>query len=205
MLTFDLCVQRLESRLSHLQSAIDEYNKAKNDFAVKATEDEMRLLRFQRKLDDEKGAGLLGLSLQGTMEALMSLGLHKQAEQLYRDFKVPDKRYWWLKLKSLAEKEQWEELEKFSKSKKSPIGYLAFVEICMKNNNRYEAKKYVCKVTPEQKVKAHLAVGDLEGAADTAIERRNESELGAVLSRCSASDHLLVDRLNRARVNSSKK
>lgn len=33
-------------------------------------------------------------------------------------------RYWWLKLKSLAEKEQWEELEKFSKSKKSPIGYL---------------------------------------------------------------------------------
>uniref|UniRef100_A0A1A8H968 Vacuolar protein sorting-associated protein 16 homolog n=2 Tax=Nothobranchius korthausae TaxID=1143690 RepID=A0A1A8H968_9TELE len=197
--------KRLESRLSHLQSAIDEYNKAKNDFAVKATEDEMRLLRFQRKLDDEKGAGLLGLSLQGTMEALMSLGLHKQAEQLYRDFKVPDKRYWWLKLKSLAEKEEWEELEKFSKSKKSPIGYLAFVEICMKNNNRYEAKKYVCKVTPEQKVKAHLAVGDLEGAADTAIERRNESELGAVLSRCSASDHLLVDRLNRARVNSSKK
>lgn len=33
-------------------------------------------------------------------------------------------RYWWLKLKSLAEKEEWEELEKFSKSKKSPIGYL---------------------------------------------------------------------------------
>lgn len=29
-----------------------------------------------------------------------------------------------MKLKSLAEKEEWEELEKFSKSKKSPIGYL---------------------------------------------------------------------------------
>ena len=33
-------------------------------------------------------------------------------------------RYWWLKLKTLAEKEEWEELEKFSKYKKSPIGYL---------------------------------------------------------------------------------
>lgn len=33
-------------------------------------------------------------------------------------------RYWWLKLKSLAEKEEWDELEKFSKTKKSPIGYL---------------------------------------------------------------------------------
>uniref|UniRef100_A0A3B5MII7 Vacuolar protein sorting-associated protein 16 homolog n=1 Tax=Xiphophorus couchianus TaxID=32473 RepID=A0A3B5MII7_9TELE len=197
--------KRLEGRLAQLQSAVDEYNKAKNDFAAKATEEEMRLLRFQRKLDDEKGAGLLGLSLQATMEALMSLGLHKQAEQLYRDFRVPDKRYWWLKLTSLAEKEQWEELEKFSKSKKSPIGYLAFVEVCMKNNNRHEAKKYVSKVTPEQKVKAHLAVGDLEGAADAAIERRNESEMGAVLSRCSASDRLLMDKLNRARVATAKK
>uniref|UniRef100_A0A3P8SG96 Vacuolar protein sorting-associated protein 16 homolog n=1 Tax=Amphiprion percula TaxID=161767 RepID=A0A3P8SG96_AMPPE len=166
--------KRLESRLSLLQSAVDEYNKAKNEFAAKATEDEMRLLRFQRKLDDEKGAGLLGL-------------------------------YWWLKLKSLAEKEEWEELEKFSKSKKSPIGYLAFVEVCMKCNNKYEAKKYVSKVTPEQKVKAHLAVSDLEGAADAAIERRNEAEMGAVLSRCSASDRLVIDRLNRARAGAAKK
>ncbi|KAF0046362.1 hypothetical protein F2P81_002891 [Scophthalmus maximus] len=187
------------------KSAIDEYNKAKNEFSAKMTEDEMRLLRFQRKLDDEKGAGLLGLSLQATMEALLSLGLHKQTEQLYRDFRVPDKRYWWLKLMSLAEKEEWEELEKFSKSKKSPIGYLAFVDVCMKSNNKYEAKKYVSKVTPEQKVKAHLAVSDLEGAADAAIERKNDAEMGAILSRCSASDRLLIDRLNRARAAAAKK
>uniref|UniRef100_A0A8C9XZZ6 Vacuolar protein sorting-associated protein 16 homolog n=1 Tax=Sander lucioperca TaxID=283035 RepID=A0A8C9XZZ6_SANLU len=197
--------KRLESRLSLLQTAVDEYNKAKNEFSAKATEEEMRLLRFQRKLDDEKGAGLLGLSLQATMEALLALGLHKQAEQLYRDFRVPDKRFWWLKLKSLAEKEEWEELEKFSKSKKSPIGYLAFVEVCMKSNNKPEAKKYVSKVTPEQRVKAHLAVGDLEGAADAAIERKSDSELAAVLARCPASDRQLLDRLNRAAAAAAKK
>ncbi|CAG01327.1 unnamed protein product [Tetraodon nigroviridis] len=197
--------KRIDIRLSLLQSAVDEYNKAKNDFAAKATEDEMRLLRFQRKLDEEKGAGLLGGSLQATMEALLALGLHKQAEQLFRDFKVPEKRYWWLKLKSLAEKEEWEELEKFSKTKKSPIGYLPFVEVCMKSNNKYEAKKYVSRVTPEQKVRAHLAISDLEGAADAAIERRTESEIGVVLSRCSASDRLLIDRLNRARSSAVKK
>ncbi|XP_058476659.1 vacuolar protein sorting-associated protein 16 homolog isoform X1 [Solea solea] len=197
--------KRLETRLSVLQKAVDEFNKAKNEFAAKATEEEMRLLRFQRKLDDEKGAGLLGLSLQETMEVLLSLGLHKHTEQLYRDFRLPDKRYWWLKLKSLAEKHEWEELEKFSKSKKSPIGYLAFVDVCMKSNNKSEARKYVSKVTPEQKVRAHMVIGDLEGAADAAIERRNDSEMGAVLSRCSASDCLLIDRLNRARVSASKK
>uniref|UniRef100_I3KMA4 Vacuolar protein sorting-associated protein 16 homolog n=1 Tax=Oreochromis niloticus TaxID=8128 RepID=I3KMA4_ORENI len=195
--------KRLEGRLSLLQSAVDEYNKAKNEFAVKATEDEMRLLRFQRKLDDEKGAGLLGLSLQVTMETLLSLGLHKQAEQLYKDFRVPDKRYWWLKLKSLAEKEEWDELEKFSKSKKSPIGYLAFVEVCIKCNNKYEAKKYVSKVTPEHLY--GIITHDLEGAADAAIERRNEAEMGAVLSRCSPSNSLVIERLNRARAAIAKK
>ncbi|KAM9327919.1 vacuolar protein sorting-associated protein 16 homolog [Pholidichthys leucotaenia] len=197
--------KRLEGRLSLLQSAVDEYNKAKNEFAAKVTEDEMKLLRFQRKLDDEKGAGLQGLSLQATMEALLLLGLHKQAEQLYKDFRVPDKRYWWLKLRCLAEKEEWDELEKFSRSKKSPIGYLPFVEVCMKSNNKFEARKYVSKVMLEQKVKAHLTVGDLEGAADAAIERRNDAEMGVVLSRCSASDRLLIDRLNRARAAIAKK
>ena len=32
-------------------------------------------------------------------------------------------RYWWIRIKALAEAREWPELEKFSKSKKSPIGY----------------------------------------------------------------------------------
>lgn len=32
--------------------------------------------------------------------------------------------YWWLKINALATRGDWEEMEKFSKSKKSPIGYL---------------------------------------------------------------------------------
>lgn len=50
-----------------------------------------------------------------------------------------------------------------------------------------------------------LVISDLEGAADVAIERKNESEMGAVLSRCSASDRVLIDRLNRARASTTKK
>nr|XP_029505781.1 vacuolar protein sorting-associated protein 16 homolog [Oncorhynchus nerka] len=97
-------------------------------------------------------------------------------------------------------------MEKFAKSKKSPIGYLPFVEVCVKQHNKYEAKKYVSKVTPEQKVKAHLAIGDLEGAAEAAIERRSEGEISTVLSRCSpTTDRALLERLNRARSTAAKK
>lgn len=33
-----------------------------------------------------------------------------------------------------------------------------FVEVCVKSNNKYEAKKYVPRVAPDQKVRAHLAI-----------------------------------------------
>lgn len=34
-----------------------------------------------------------------------------------------------------------------------------FVEIAVKHHNRYEAKKYAPRVTPEQRVKAFVLVG----------------------------------------------
>lgn len=38
-----------------------------------------------------------------------------------------DCRWWWLKLKALAESKDWDGLEAFAKSKKSPIGYEPFI------------------------------------------------------------------------------
>ena len=32
-------------------------------------------------------------------------------------------RFWWLKLKATVEVKDWDELDRFSKTKKSPIGY----------------------------------------------------------------------------------
>lgn len=166
----------------------------------------MRLLRLQRRLEDELGGQFLDLSLHDTVTTLILGGHNKRAEQLARDFRIPDKRLWWLKLTALADLEDWEELEKFSKSKKSPIGYLPFVEICMKQHNKYEAKKYASRVGPEQKVKALLLIGDVAQAADVAIERRNEAELSLVLSHCTgATDGATADKIQRARAQAQKK
>nr|KAF6424201.1 VPS16 core subunit of CORVET and HOPS complexes [Rousettus aegyptiacus] len=198
--------ERIEGRVAALQTAADAFYKAKNEFAAKATEDQMRLLRLQRRLEDELGAQFLDLSLHDTVTTLILGGHNKRAEQLARDFRIPDKRLWWLKLTALADLEDWEELEKFSKSKKSPIGYLPFVEICMKQHNKYEAKKYASRVGPEQKVKALLLVGDVAQAADIAIERRNEAELSLVLSHCTgATDGATADKIQRARAQAQKK
>ncbi|RMC14609.1 hypothetical protein DUI87_09707 [Hirundo rustica rustica] len=114
--------------------------------------------------------------------------------------------YWWLKINALATRGDWEEMEKFSKSKKSPIGYLPFVEVAVKHHNRYEARKYAPRVPPEQRVKAFVLVGDLEQAAEAAVERRNEAEMSLVLSRCTAgTDGAVAEKLNRARAQLLKK
>ncbi|NWI68566.1 VPS16 protein, partial [Todus mexicanus] len=150
--------KRIEGRVGALQNALDEFYKAKNEFAAKASEDQIKLLRLQRHLQEDFDKPYLDLSLHDTVSNLILDGHHKRAEQLYREFKIPDKRYWWLKISALANRGDWEEMEKFSKSKKSPIGYLPFVEISVKHHNRYEAKKYAPRVTPEQRVKAFVLV-----------------------------------------------
>lgn len=190
----------VEAKVAVLQNAVDEYNKAKNEFAAKATEDQIKLLRFQKRLQENTNETYLEYSLHDTVSMLILRGKCKQAEQLYKDFKIPDKRFWWLKISALAENGDWEELEKFSKSKKSPVGYLPFVEICMKHNNKYEAKKYLSRVVPEQKVKACLLAGELDQAADAAVERKNENELNLVQSKCtSATSSSVIDKINKAR------
>ncbi|KAL0616227.1 Vacuolar protein sorting-associated protein 16-like protein [Plecturocebus cupreus] len=169
--------EQIEGRVAALQTAADAFYKAKNEFVAKATEDRMQLLWLQWSLEDKLEGQFLDLSLHDTITALMLGGHNKHAEQLACDFCTPVKRLWWLKLTALADLEDWEELEKFSKSKKSPIGYLPFVEICMKQHNKYKAKKYASHVGPEQKIKALLLIGDVAHAAAVAIEHLNEAEL----------------------------
>jgi hypothetical protein len=77
---------------------------------------------------------------------------------------------------NLAEQKDWIELEKFSKSKKSPIGYEVklqhvnveninynnvfllqpFVDVCLEHRNEMEAQKYVAKVADDVKVKYYI-------------------------------------------------
>jgi len=86
-------------------------------------EDNIRLLEFQSRLQDQFGAQFLNLSVSDTLYQLVHKGYYKQADQLKKDFAIPDIRFWWTKVQALAASHALKELENFSKSKKSPIGY----------------------------------------------------------------------------------
>ncbi|XP_078613181.1 vacuolar protein sorting-associated protein 16 homolog isoform X1 [Branchiostoma floridae x Branchiostoma japonicum] len=174
---------RMDERLRALQQAQESYTKARNEFAAKVTEEQVRLLKYQIRLEEELKRPYLDLSLHDTISQLTTEGNHKLAEQLRKEFKVPDKRFWWLKIQALAEGSDWAELDRFAKSKKSPIGYEPFIDVCLKHQNRYEANKYVGRIADPAKVKAYIKIGNLEQAAETAMQQRSEEDLNLVLSK----------------------
>ncbi|XP_015764646.1 PREDICTED: vacuolar protein sorting-associated protein 16 homolog [Acropora digitifera] len=110
------------------------------------------------------------------------------AEQLKKEFKVPDKRFYWLKVRALCESHNWGQLEIFAKSRKSLIGYEPFFEACLEFNNRTEAEKYVSRVLPENKVACLVKLGKYQDAADTAFAQKSEEVLDLVLAKCANSN-----------------
>ncbi|XP_025080748.1 vacuolar protein sorting-associated protein 16 homolog [Pomacea canaliculata] len=183
----------LDPRIKTLEDAGNCFHRTGNTFAEKLTEEQIKLMRYQRRLEDELGRSFADLSLHKTMYELTKEGSHHHVERLRKDFKVPDKRYWWMRVSALAEAGDWAELEKFSKSKKPPIGMEAFVEVCMKYYNKQEALKYLSRVLPEHKVKSLVCVGQFQEAADQAAENKNEDELNYVLGKVKVADKQLAE------------
>jgi len=58
----------------------------------------------------------------------------------------------------LAKQKEWIELDKFSKVKKSPIGYGPFVDACWACGNKDEALKYLAKIPEELKAKYYVKI-----------------------------------------------
>lgn len=107
----------------------------------------------------------------------------------------------------MANLNDWIELEKLSKLKKSPIGYAPFVDICLEKDKK-EALKYLPKVSEELKVKYYLKAGYfilflllkirivklfcrcLEEAARIAFEQKDVQNLLYVQSKCTSLSSL---------------
>jgi len=179
---------REDERNVSLHSALDSFNKARNDFNAKMTEDQIQLVKEQTLMDSD--TNYTDCSLYDTLLMLLSRNQNSQAEQMKKHFKVSDKRWWWLKITALSNQRNFKDLESFSKVKKSPIGYLPFIEACLRNNAHDEACKYIPKVAKDQQVTAYIKTGNLESAAKLAIQTRNICDLDLVYKKCGPNDRI---------------
>ncbi|PQQ02881.1 Vacuolar sorting-associated protein 16 [Prunus yedoensis var. nudiflora] len=111
-------------------------------FEAKAAEEHAKLLRMQHDLEvSTKQAIFVDSSISDTIRTCIVLGNHRAAMKVKTEFKVSEKRWYWLKVFALATIRDWDALEKFSKEKRPPIGYRPFVEACVEADEKGEALK----------------------------------------------------------------
>lgn len=115
-----------EAKTSKMRQAVKFFSEDKDrSFEQKAVEEHLRLLATQQGLvKDAGGAGhqFVGLSVNETIRQCIVAGMKKQADKVKAEFKVPDKRFWYVKMKALVEIRDWEGLASWA-GKKSPIGF----------------------------------------------------------------------------------
>lgn len=136
---------KLESNLPEIER---NFLQGHRTFDAEMCNETSRLYKLQQMLADKHprhNVNFYELTVNGTLTELFRIDLPKLADKLKSDFKISERTYWMLKIKVFGEQYKWDELEKLSKSKKSPVGYEPFAEVCLERNNLVEAKKYLPK------------------------------------------------------------
>ncbi|KAG5017440.1 hypothetical protein JHK85_023576 [Glycine max] len=149
-------------------------------FESKAAEEHAKLLRIQHELEvTTKQAIFVDSSISDTIRTCIVLGNNRAAMKVKTEFKVSEKRWYWLKVFALATIKDWVALEKFSKEKKPPIGYRPFVEACIEADEKGEAIKYIPKLAdPRERAESYARIGMAKEAADAASQAKDGELLG---------------------------
>ncbi|KZV16281.1 vacuolar protein sorting-associated protein 16 [Dorcoceras hygrometricum] len=168
-------------RIKLIEKAQNLFAETKeHTFESKAAEEHAKLLRIQHDLEvTTKQAIFVDSSISDTIRTCIVLGNHRAAMKVKTEFKVSEKRWYWLKVFALATIRDWEALEKFSKEKRPPIGYRPFVEACTDAGEKAEALKYIPKLAdPREKAEAYARIGMAKEAADAASQTKDSELLG---------------------------
>ncbi|KAK9013191.1 hypothetical protein V6N11_041210 [Hibiscus sabdariffa] len=166
---------KLIDKAQHLFAETKEHT-----FESKAAEEHAKLLRIQHELEvSTKQAIFVDSSISDTIRTCIVLGNHRAAMKVKTEFKVSEKRWYWLKVFALATTRDWDALEKFSKEKRPPIGYRPFVEACIDADEKGEALKYIPKLADlRERAEAYARIGMAKEAADAASQAKDGELLG---------------------------
>ncbi|OBZ67332.1 Vacuolar protein sorting-associated protein 16 [Grifola frondosa] len=138
-----------------------------------------RLLTLQQQLEKEADGKIpfFGLSVNETIRTCLINGMSKRADKVKSDFKVPDKRFWYVKLQALTTIRDFEGLEAFARSRRSPIGYEAFVRHLVEKGHSKEAVSYVARCDAPKRVDLYVECGEWRMAAKECKERGDKAKM----------------------------
>ena len=86
-------------------------------------------------------------------------------------------RWWYIKLKSLIELRDWDALETFAKSKKSPIGYEPFVDLLVATGSSRQALSFVQRCDQKNRADLYVKCSDWVAAGQECVKRTDRTKL----------------------------
>ncbi|KAL8722973.1 MAG: hypothetical protein Q9225_000666 [Loekoesia sp. 1 TL-2023] len=156
------------------------------------------LIRVQASLDHDLDAHYTGLSLNETILRLIKTGYGKRAAKLQSDFKVPEKTWWWLRLRGLVAKRDWGEIEEVSKQRRSPIGWEAFYNEVLGAGNQKLAAVFVPKCTglsAQERSEMFVKCGMIGKAGEELVKVKDLNGLEELRGKARAGEAAEIERM----------
>ncbi|KAI0370539.1 vacuolar protein sorting-associated protein 16 [Pilatotrama ljubarskyi] len=175
------------AKIASVKAAQKFFSEDKDrSFEAKMMDESVRLLTLQQQLEKEADGKIafFGLSVNETLRTCLVNGMSKRADKIKSDFKVPDKRFWYVKLHALTEVRDFEGLEVFARSKRSPIGYEAFVKHLVDKGHQKEAASYVPRCDAPKRADLYVLCGDWRAAAKECKDRGDKAKLEQLKKSC---------------------
>ncbi|TMW61934.1 hypothetical protein Poli38472_010997 [Pythium oligandrum] len=208
-LLLSIKAQDVEEKVSALKEAMTKYNNAKLPMTAKLAEEQMELVQEQKKLEEKpeniKKRTLVGLSVSDTMKILIQDSKYEPkllplVAAFSKKFKVPEKRFYRVKIQALAETQQWDALHKFSQEKKTPpCGFKAFAVACLAQGEKQQAESYTARITAvDEKFETLIHLEMYQDALQLAIKLKDPEKLTSV--RNMSGDQEICNQADRAAV-----
>ncbi|KAF8800582.1 vacuolar assembling/sorting protein VPS16 [Phlegmacium glaucopus] len=168
------------SKIIAVKSAQKFFSEDKDrSFEAKMMDESARLLALQQQFESETDDKVkcFGMNISETIRVCILNGFSKKADKVKSDFKVADKRFWYIKLYALTEARNFEALDAFAKSRRSPIGYEPFVHHLVQKGFPKEAIPYVAKCDSPRRADLYVECGEWRMAGRECKERNDKAKL----------------------------
>ena len=170
------------------------FKKAKDEPMAVLAEDHYRLLKAQAIIEEKlHKTDVVGLTLHDTLEDLINSDEMKYADKLRQDFKLSDRRYAWLKLKTWSRHHKWDEIKKYGKQKKLPVPMIQVVKLVKEHGGQEEAIKFISEdyLNHEDRFNLLSDFGMYAEAASAAFASKNIEALKSLEELCIGKDDIL--------------
>ena len=167
-------------------------------FFQKSCTEAQALIRVQAGLDQDFEADYSGLSLNETLLRLINTGHIKRATKIQSDFKIPEKTWWWLRLRGLVASRKFDELEELSRQRKSPIGWEPFFNEVLSAGNQRLAAVYVPKctsLTAQERSDMWMKCGMTGKAGEELVKIKDVNALEELRGKVSGAQAADIDRM----------